>query len=287
MDRRRSRWSCATTAPPAALREVDGAYDPVLRGSLITDLAGAARRAGYEAAVATLTPDSLIDLLSDGVPPILLYQNGSGPVTFRHFGVVTGWDASHASFTLHDGGARPRVTGRGDLVKRWETAGSQALIVRQGCRDPVRGPILPDRRRNGGGHRTRRLLAHRGATRPADGERAQRSRRGVRIQRADEPRGQGVSEVLRLDSHQNRAWVNLGNVEAAEVRWRDAEKSYRRALRESPTDPDAMNNLAIALLRQGRNHDEARALAEFAVALGGERDSIYRTTLAEVSGSVR
>ena len=92
---------------------------------------------------------------------------------------------------------------------------------------------------------------------------------------------------LRLDSHQNRAWVNLGNVEAAEVRWRDAEKSYRRALRESPTDPDAMNNLAIALLRQGRNHDEARALAEFAVALGGERDSIYRTTLAEVSGSVR
>jgi hypothetical protein len=118
-------------APPAALREVDGAYDPVLRGSLITDLAGAARRAGYEAAVATLTPDSLIDLLSDGVPPILLYQNGSGPVTFRHFGVVTGWDASHASFTLHDGGARPRVTGRGDLVKRWETAGSQALIVRQ------------------------------------------------------------------------------------------------------------------------------------------------------------
>ncbi len=80
-------------AAPAALREVDGAYDPVLRGSLITDLAGAARRAGYEAAVATLTPDSLIGLLADGVPPILLYQNGSGPLTVRHFGVVTGWDA--------------------------------------------------------------------------------------------------------------------------------------------------------------------------------------------------
>ena len=118
-------------AGPAALREVDGAYDPVLRGSLITDLAGAARKAGYVAAVSTLTAESLIDLLNNGVPPILLYQSGTGPLTVRHFGVVTAWDASHAAFTLHDGSARPRVTRRRDLVKRWETAGSQALIVQQ------------------------------------------------------------------------------------------------------------------------------------------------------------
>jgi hypothetical protein len=118
-------------AAPAALREAEGAYNPALRGSLITDLAGAARRAGYEAAITRLTPDSLIDLLNDGVPPILLYQNGSGPATFRHFGVVTGWDATNASFTLHDGTARRRVTRRDDLAKRWETAGSLALIVRQ------------------------------------------------------------------------------------------------------------------------------------------------------------
>jgi Peptidase C39 family len=116
-------------ADPIALREVDGCYDPVLRGSLITDLAGAARRAGFEAAVTTLTPDSLISLLNAGVPPILLYQNGSGPLTVRHFGVVTGWDESRAAFTLNDGTSRPRVAVRSDLVKRWETAGSQALIV--------------------------------------------------------------------------------------------------------------------------------------------------------------
>jgi peptidase C39-like protein len=118
-------------ADPAALREADDAYDPVLRGSLITDLAAAARRAGYEAAVATLTPDSLIELLNDGVPPILLYENGLGPARFNHFGVVTGWDATHSAFTLHDGTARPRVTRRDDLVRQWETAGSLALIVRQ------------------------------------------------------------------------------------------------------------------------------------------------------------
>jgi hypothetical protein len=118
-------------AAPAALLEAEGAYDPVLRGSLITDLAAAARRAGYEAAIETLTHDGLVGLVNAGVPPILLYQNGRGPITVAHFGVVTGWDATRDAFTLLDGGASPRVADREDLTKRWETAGSQALIVRQ------------------------------------------------------------------------------------------------------------------------------------------------------------
>jgi Flp pilus assembly protein TadD len=88
--------------------------------------------------------------------------------------------------------------------------------------------------------------------------------------------------ALRLDSRQARARVNLGNIEAANGRWGRAEQCYRRALSDSSTDYDAMNNLAVALLRQGRRLDEARALAERAVAAGGERDSVYRATLAEV-----
>ena len=92
---------------------------------------------------------------------------------------------------------------------------------------------------------------------------------------------------VRLEPRQSEAWVNLGNVEAAAERWPSAEKLYRRALREVPTDADAMNNLAIALIRQGRNPAEARALAERAVAAGGDRDSLYRATLAEVAGAAR
>jgi ABC-type bacteriocin/lantibiotic exporter with double-glycine peptidase domain len=119
-------------ADPRALREADRAYDPVLRGSLITDLAAAARRAGYEAAVATLTPDSLVALLAAGVPPIVLYQNGPAPLTVAHFGVVTGWDPARGVFTLNDGGTHARMVGREVLAKRWRTAGSQALIIRRG-----------------------------------------------------------------------------------------------------------------------------------------------------------
>jgi ABC-type bacteriocin/lantibiotic exporter with double-glycine peptidase domain len=118
-------------ADAAALREADRAYDPALRGSLITDLAVAARRAGYDAEIATLTPDSLVALLAAGVPPIVLYQGGRLPITAGHFGVVTGWDSARAAFTLNDGAARPRVMRRGDLAQRWRTAGSRALIVRR------------------------------------------------------------------------------------------------------------------------------------------------------------
>ena len=94
-------------------------------------------------------------------------------------------------------------------------------------------------------------------------------------------------KALRLDSHQARARVNLGNIEAANRRWGSAERCYRRALSDSSTDYDAMNNLAVVLLRQGRRLDEARALAERAVAAGGERDSVYRATLAEVKSGGR
>jgi ABC-type bacteriocin/lantibiotic exporter with double-glycine peptidase domain len=118
-------------ADAGSLREADRAYDPALRGSLITDLAAAARRAGYEAQIATLTPDSLIALLGAGVPPVVLYQNGPSPLTVPHFGVVTGWDPAREVFTLNDGGARRRAVRRDDLAKRWRTAGSQALIVRR------------------------------------------------------------------------------------------------------------------------------------------------------------
>jgi ABC-type bacteriocin/lantibiotic exporter with double-glycine peptidase domain len=120
-------------ADSVALAEAGRAYDPALRGSLITDLAAAARRAGYEATIATLVPDSLVALLGAGVPPILLYQSGRAPLTVAHFGVVTGWDPVRTAFTLNDGGARPIVVGRDRLMKRWRTAGWQALIIRRGA----------------------------------------------------------------------------------------------------------------------------------------------------------
>lgn len=118
-------------AGAAAQAEAERAYDPILRGSLVTDLAQAAQRAGFSSRVATLTADSLVIWLESGVPPILLYQNGRPPFTVAHYGVVTGWDPEQASFTLNEGRGTPKKFSAADLTRRWRTAGSQALIIQR------------------------------------------------------------------------------------------------------------------------------------------------------------
>lgn len=87
--------------------------------------------------------------------------------------------------------------------------------------------------------------------------------------------------ALRQDRHFATARVNLGNVAAREGRWKRAERCYRLALRDRPADPDAMNNLAMALVRQGQRLAEAESLASRAVR-ASESDSSYRATLDEV-----
>jgi len=87
-------------------------------------------------------------------------------------------------------------------------------------------------------------------------------------------------KALRINPRFVRPRVNLGNLAAGAGRWDDAAKLYRRALRDS-SEADAMNNLAVALLKLGHS-GEARSWAEKAVALGGPGDSVYRATLDEV-----
>jgi len=116
-------------ADSAALAEADRAYDPILKGSLITDLAGAARRAGFAAVVAEVPEDSVRALIERGVPPILLYQRGVGPLTVGHYGVLVGWDAARGRYAINDGGPATRTMARADLMRRWHAAGSLALVL--------------------------------------------------------------------------------------------------------------------------------------------------------------
>jgi len=119
-------------ADSAAARLGDCGYDPVLRGSLITDLARCAREAGFSAEVERPGEDSLRTLLSAGVPPVLLYDRGIGSVGPLHYAVVIGWDPERDSFVLNDGGSEPRRIRRESLMRRWISAGGQALVVRPG-----------------------------------------------------------------------------------------------------------------------------------------------------------
>ena len=117
-------------AGPAALAEADRAYDRAIRGALITDLRDAATRAGFAAAIETPGEEGLRSLLQQGVPPVLLYERGVGPIGRGHYGVVTGWDPARRLYFVNDGRSRPRTMGADDLMRRWRAAGGQALVVR-------------------------------------------------------------------------------------------------------------------------------------------------------------
>jgi len=122
-------------AGPAALAEADRAYDRALRGALITDLAAAARRAGYAAEVVALPPDSLAAWLARGVPPIVLYQSGVGPLTRPHYAVVVGWDAERRRWALNDGSTVTRAMDAAEFSRRYRGSDCRALIVRPGPAD--------------------------------------------------------------------------------------------------------------------------------------------------------
>jgi ABC-type bacteriocin/lantibiotic exporter with double-glycine peptidase domain len=117
-------------ASEAELAEADRAYDPALRGALITDLRDAAHRAGRAASVETPGEAGLHELLRQRVPPILLFDGGVGRISRGHYGVLTAWDPAHRLYTVNDGGAKPHSIGRDDLMRRWHAAGEQALVVR-------------------------------------------------------------------------------------------------------------------------------------------------------------
>lgn len=117
-------------ADSSAVEEAERAYDPILKGSLITDLAAAARRAGFSASVEEPREDSLLALLGGGVPPILLYRRGLGLVSVGHFGVVVGWDPERRRYAINDGGGASRTIAHDDLMRRWRAAGGLALVVR-------------------------------------------------------------------------------------------------------------------------------------------------------------
>jgi ABC-type bacteriocin/lantibiotic exporter with double-glycine peptidase domain len=116
-------------APDSALAIADRAYDPMLRGSLVTDLAARARDAGCDARIAHADSDSLVGWLASGVPPILLVERGIGPVTRLHYVVLTGFDPERRRFVFNDGGGEPREIAAKQLDRQWARADRVALVV--------------------------------------------------------------------------------------------------------------------------------------------------------------
>ena len=109
-----------------------------LKGTLITDLAGAARRRGFAAEVVDLDLPRLRERISAGVPVILLVDLGLWSWSRPHYLVAYGWTPE--GVVAHSGRERGKVIPFATLDAQWAKMGRLAIIVqRHGGGPPQHG----------------------------------------------------------------------------------------------------------------------------------------------------
>lgn len=101
-----------------------------LRGTLITDLASAARRRGFEAEVVELDLSRLRERIREGEPVILLVDLGAWVVSRPHYLVAYG--VTPEGVVAHSGRTEGRVIPYRTLETWWARMGHLSLRVRRG-----------------------------------------------------------------------------------------------------------------------------------------------------------
>ncbi|MHB1024084.1 MAG: cysteine peptidase family C39 domain-containing protein [Desulfobacteria bacterium] len=100
-----------------------------LKGALITDLAGAARRRGFAAEVVDLDLPRLRERITAGIPVILLVDLGVWSWSRPHYLVAYGWTPE--GVVAHSGREQGKVIPFSTLDEQWAKMGRLAIIVRR------------------------------------------------------------------------------------------------------------------------------------------------------------
>ena len=98
-----------------------------LKGTLITDLTGAARRRGFAAEIADLDIPRLRERISAGAPVILLVDLGIRTWSRPHYLVAYGWTPE--GVVAHSGREQGKVIPFSTLDAQWAKMGRLAIIV--------------------------------------------------------------------------------------------------------------------------------------------------------------
>lgn len=240
---------------PAAL--VSQVYSPEREGSLATDVLGAARRRG-RIAYPVATIEDLFAELAAGHPVLVMQDLGFPWYPRWHFAVAIGYDLSGGEIILRSGLISRKVMTLADFDRTWRRSDYWGIVVL--------GPsILPATVREP------RFLEAAVAL-----ERAQKWKGAARAYEAARGRWpDSLGALIGLGS----AYYALGDLERAEAAFRDA-------VHARPDAAPAFNNLAHVLGVLGR-HEEAKAAAKKALAIGGPHLDAYRATLAAIEDRPR
>lgn len=123
------------------------------------------------------------------------------------------------------------------------------------------------------------LSGYRDALSPAEHVRLGTSyeAQGLRAEARDQ-----YKQAVRSDTGCAECWLALGNSEFTDGNMKEAETSFRGALKAAPQHAGAANNLAMALLARNGSLQEAEALAQEALRTAGALRPYVLDTLANV-----
>lgn len=232
-------------------------YLPGRRGTLPIDLPREIRERGLLAYQVLPETRHLLAEVGAG-HPVLVLENRSIPAApIWHYSVLTGYDLDQGQVVLHDGGPDPVAVSLGRFAKTWRRGGAFGLLA------------LPA-----------------GALPAAEDPEGILSAL-VDLEEAGKPQAaaRGYESFLRRWPGDWRGAFGWGNALQSSGEIQQAEIAYRRAHDIAPGRPEPLNNLAMALLEEGRTEEAeetARMAVERAEVLGTD-PAPYRETLEEVS----
>lgn len=232
-------------------------YLPAREGSLQPEMLAAARRHGRLAVVLPPRLDAVLQEIAAGRPAIVL-QNLALPIAPQwHYAVVIGYDLDRGDIVLHSGLTEAQRLPFDVFERTWARSGYWAMVADRPDRLP-RSPAVEA------------LVAA-----------------AVALERVDARAAITAYETLTLRAPRSMlAWIGLGNTAYAVGDFRRSVAAFQDALALDASAADVWNNLAQALLAIG-DAAQARAAAERAIEIGGERSARYRATLVTIERAGR
>jgi tetratricopeptide (TPR) repeat protein len=237
------------TTPAALVAQV---YLPARQGSLQAELLAATRRHALVAYVLEPRLDTLLREIAAGSPVLVLQNLALDWAPQWHYAVAIGYDLGGRQIILRSGVTQRLAMSLDTFERTWTRGGGWAMVALPPGRLPATAAERP-------------YLSSVAALERLHPDAAERA----------------YEAALARWPGSAPAALGLGNARYARHDLPGAATAYSRATELAPASADAWNNLAQALIDQGRRA-EALDAARQAVALGGPRRAAYRDTLEHI-----
>ncbi len=243
-------------ADPASLEA--RVFVPSLGGSLQPEMLAGARRLGALALPVQGTLTGLFAEIAAGIPVIVLQNLGLSMAPRWHYAVVVGFDLRRREVVLRSGPNRREIMSMGTFERTWARSDYWGMMT-------LRPGDLP--------HHAERPGVEKALS---------------RLEKYAEP-----VAMLGWYRQAARRWpdslafmIGLGHAAHATGHTDEAEQALRTASERHPQSAAALNNLAIVLQGRGKL-EEALSLADRAVALGGEWQTVTQATRDAIALAIR